>query len=333
LREPSRLSTFGGVSAATAEPAAMRYYVRPPGSHLWNLIDTDSLPTEVEQGRLDGTSRIRRDGESGEWSVDELCRIELASKVAPHPPTPATQPGQTQSVGTPPFPLRWLLIIFVVGATIFRAVHRYSADRAVAEYQARPLALEIVADDPVARAAVIKAFQTPFQAPSCRITEEVSNYVDSFAGTKITTEFSKPDKVHVREEVGGKLKSESFTDGKKLLVRNGPDGEFKEETQDVAGKIKRLTPSPPDPAPGDKMQQAGHEEIKGVPATVYKWEFTRLVPSREKLWVADADGRLLKVEGESKGTVAFLKQPIRVDSYSTTTYEYDVPVNISLPGQ
>lgn len=300
------------------------------------LLETDSLANEVEQGRLDAAARIRRDGESGEWPVDELCRIEAASK-AEHAAAPT---AQSQSNADQPLSLRQL-IRFIVGAAliarvaiwIVRAVQTHAEENALAEYQAKPLALEIVADDPVARAAVIKAMQTPFEAASCRITREVTDFANSFTSTKITTEISKPDKVHVREEAGGKLRSESFTDGKRLFVRHAPGEELKEETVDVAGKIKQLTPSPSNPAPGDKMQQAGHEEIKGVPATVYKWEFTRLVPSREKLWVSDADGRLLKVEGESKGRFAFAKQPIRIETFSTTTYEYDVPVNISLPGQ
>ena len=311
----------------------MRYNVRPPGARLWKLIDTDSLAGEVEQGRVDGTSRIRRDGESGEWSVDELCRIESASKIAQQPPTPAAQPLQTQSEGVRTFPFRRLLLIVVVGLVVFRVVRQRSDDRAVAEYLARPLDTEIVADDPAARGVVTKAIQTPFQAASCRIQKEVSNSVNGFHSSKTTAEITNRGKVHILEEVDGRLKSESFTDGQRLLIRDTPDGQFKEETQDVAGKIKRLAPSIGDPSPEDKMQRAGHEDINGVRASIYKWESSRLYVTKMKLWIADADGRLLKTTSESKGTFAFKKTPIHVDASSTTNYDYDVALNISLPGQ
>lgn len=232
-----------------------------------------------------------------------------------------------------PSSLRWVIFAVIVGLVILRAVQRHSEEQAVAEYQARPLITEIVADDPAAREVVTKAIKTPSQAASCRINEEITNVAHGYSSTKITAELVKPDKVHVREEGDGALKSESFTDGQKLLVRKGAGGQFIEEREDVAGKIKRLAPSIGDPYPEDKMQQAGHEVINGVPATIYKWESTRMYVSKRKLWVADADGRLLKFESQSKGTVPLNKAPIHIDTTSTTTYEYDVPLNISLPAQ
>jgi hypothetical protein len=52
----------------------MRYYIKRPGSLLWESLATDSLITEVEQGRLQGVWKIRREDDSTEYTVDELIR-------------------------------------------------------------------------------------------------------------------------------------------------------------------------------------------------------------------------------------------------------------------
>jgi TPR repeat protein len=225
---------------------------------------------------------------------------------------------------------RWLAGAALIAVVAARIYLRQKPDY-VATEAARPLETEIRADDPAARAVVTKAIQTPFQATACRIREEHTDYTRSYTVTKRTTEIVNPDKIHIREELDGQFKSESFTDGKKLLTRNGPDAEFKEETNDVPGKIKRLAPSIGAPDAGDKMERGAEENVNGVPASIYKWESTRLYVSKRKLWIADADGRLLKFESRNKGTFAFNKIPIRIDASETITYDYDPSITITLP--
>ncbi len=68
----------------------MRYHIKAPGAVLWQSLVTDSLSSEVANGRIEGSWKIRRDNESIDYTVDELCQEEagLTAKV----------PGMSSSV-------------------------------------------------------------------------------------------------------------------------------------------------------------------------------------------------------------------------------------------
>lgn len=59
----------------------MRYHVKEPGAFLWKPIVTDSLVSELEQGRIKGDWKIRNDNNSTDYTVDELCQLEARRKT------------------------------------------------------------------------------------------------------------------------------------------------------------------------------------------------------------------------------------------------------------
>ena len=62
----------------------MRYHIKAPGAFLWEPLVTDSLSSEVASGRIQGSWKIRRDTESTDYTVDDLCREEagVTAKVS-----------------------------------------------------------------------------------------------------------------------------------------------------------------------------------------------------------------------------------------------------------
>ena len=61
----------------------MRYEFRPPTVPKWSEIVTDSLTAEIQAGRLEWEYRIRREGESREWSVLQLAEAEIDGTAPP----------------------------------------------------------------------------------------------------------------------------------------------------------------------------------------------------------------------------------------------------------
>jgi hypothetical protein len=61
----------------------MRYDIKPTGSLTWELLDTESLAGEVEHGRIRGDWRIRRENDSQDYTVSELCRMEHELRTGP----------------------------------------------------------------------------------------------------------------------------------------------------------------------------------------------------------------------------------------------------------
>jgi hypothetical protein len=54
----------------------MHYYIKPAGGFLWKSLVTDSLTSEVESGRIKRDWKIRRDNDSTDYTVDQLCQEE-----------------------------------------------------------------------------------------------------------------------------------------------------------------------------------------------------------------------------------------------------------------
>ncbi|MDP9100050.1 MAG: sel1 repeat family protein [Verrucomicrobiota bacterium] len=181
--------------------------------------------------------------------------------------------------------------------------------------------------------AIKKAIQVEREVTAYRIKESKTDLVQNIRETQITTEIVNPDQVHVIEEVNGELDRESLTDGKRLFVREGPQGELKEEARDAANKIKQLREDAMTsaPKPRDDVQLTGHETFDGVAVSVYTWKSFALYGITKTLRIADKDNRLIDERGEAKGEFPFLKQTIHVDASWHKTYEYDPSIKIALP--
>ncbi len=187
--------------------------------------------------------------------------------------------------------------------------------------------------DDAAIDAIKKTVQVQREVVAYRTKKSTTSMVPRISIIEITTEVVNPDKVHVKEEVDGTLKSESLTDGQRLFVREDPKSEWKEETRDAAKKIKALREDAmtSTPKPGDEIRLSGHEDFKGVPVSVYIWKSVGSLESTITVRIADKDNRLLDETGATKGEFAVLKQTVRIDMSWHKTYEYDPTIKIMLP--
>src|SRR5947207_14570321 len=93
--------------------------------------------------------------------------------------------------------------------------------------------------DDTARGAIHKALKAQLEAPAYRLNTSCLDNV-KFNTHDVITEVVNPDKVHTVQKWNGSLNSEAFTDGKRLLTRDREGGEVKEQTADLAAKIKEL---------------------------------------------------------------------------------------------
>ena len=188
-----------------------------------------------------------------------------------------------------------------------------------------------LADD-AAVAAIKKAIQFQKEVRAYRIKESMTDVVDGNKQVESTTEVVNPDQMHRREVVNGKLDREWFTDGKTYLIRESPEAELKEETEDAAGGIKILQESARLPAPKpEEVQLTGHETIDGQPVSIYTRVLKSETVTKETLRIADKDNRLLDRSGETKGELRLTDHTIPENFFWHTTYEYDPSIKIVLP--
>lgn len=186
--------------------------------------------------------------------------------------------------------------------------------------------------DDAAVAAIKKAIQFQKDVRAYRFKESMTDVVDGNKLVESTTEVVNPDEVHEREVVNGKLEREWFTDGKRYLIRESPEAELKEETDDAAGGIKMMQESARLPAPKpEEVQLTGHETIDGEPVSIYTRVSKSGTVTKETLRIADKDNRLLDRSGETKGELRFTDHTIPENFFWHTTYEYDPSIKIVLP--
>ena len=187
--------------------------------------------------------------------------------------------------------------------------------------------------DDAAVDAIKKTIQIQREVVAYRTKKTTTSMVPRISIFEMTTEVVNPDKVHVKEEVDGTLKSESLTDGQRLFVREDPKSDWKEETRDAAKKIKDLQENArmSAPKPGDEIRLSGHEDFKSVPVSVYIWKSVGSLKSTITLRIADQDNRLLDETGATKGEFAVLNQTVHIDMSWHKTYEYDPTIKIALP--
>jgi hypothetical protein len=185
--------------------------------------------------------------------------------------------------------------------------------------------------DDAARQAIQKALKAQLEVPAYRLKSSCLDNV-KLNTHDVITEVANPDKVHTVRKWNGSVNIEAFTDGKRLLTRDGGAGEFKEQTDDPAAKIKELRDNAllGEPGKEDDVRQKGQETIKGITASVYIIT-SKSLTTTTTLWIDDSDNRVLKTVRKIKGEVSILKQTTRVDMDCETTYEYDPSIKIMLP--
>lgn len=105
----------------------MRYHFKPTGGLFWESLTTDSLVSEVERGRLKGDWKIRRENDSMEYTVDELCLEEsgrkgVASAAASKAHSEGNAASDPQEQASPPGrSVFYLLSIFLIATFLWRA--------------------------------------------------------------------------------------------------------------------------------------------------------------------------------------------------------------------
>jgi hypothetical protein len=102
----STIGPFGFRACQSAELSVtpcehgMRYDIKPTGSLTWNPLDTESLAGEVEHGRIRGDWKIRRENDSRDYTVSELCRIERGLRGEQATAKGDSSPDATTDSGT-----------------------------------------------------------------------------------------------------------------------------------------------------------------------------------------------------------------------------------------
>ena len=190
--------------------------------------------------------------------------------------------------------------------------------------------------DDDSKAALKKAQAAQNDAPACRMTM-TSTDLDTKKVTTMTTEFVKPEAMHTRLEVSGKIGMEMMTDGKRTFMRQGEDAELKEAPAHVSNmllsarksfSLDTLMESAKD------VKLAGHESLEGKASSVYQFttELSGLTTDT-KVWVSEADGRPLKAEADSHGELKMgARAGRKTNNHAVTIFDYDPSIKVTLPG-
>ena len=143
--------------------------------------------------------------------------------------------------------------------------------------------------------------------------------------------------MHVRQERDGKVTTEMFTDGRKTMIRRGPDGPIVEAPPQVSTMIANLRMSISLRALTESANQvkvAGHEVLDGRAATIYTFTTDAMgIKANSKLWVSDKDALPLKAEEDSVGTLnAGLEgADPKAHRHSEITFSYDPSITVAMP--
>jgi hypothetical protein len=111
----------------------MRYYIKSAGAFLWKSVETDSLSSEVEAGRIQGSSKIRRENDANDYTVDQLCQEE-SGVPAQVPGASSRAPGLagefTSETGEPRYAMFFCLAFYLVLIfmwRLFATAHEYDS--------------------------------------------------------------------------------------------------------------------------------------------------------------------------------------------------------------
>lgn len=178
------------------------------------------------------------------------------------------------------------------------------------------------------RAALRQAVEAMRRVPAYRAT--VSEAGASTA--ELWMEVVNPDLLHLRTGMG----TEVYSDGKTILAREGASGRFAEARGNVAATVAIARQmATPDAllAMATGVRFVSRETVNGTPASVYAIDalaFGMRVNAR--MWIADADHRPLRLEGEINGEAKLgARTGRRVHRSATVTYEYDPAIRVTMP--
>jgi len=116
----------------------MRYHIKPAGAFLWKSLVTDSLAAEVEGGRVERDWKIRRDNDSTDYTVDQLCQEESgltaqgpgAGSGAPEPTASDFAPEKRAPGYTSFFCLAFYLVLIFLWR-VFATANEYDSESMV----------------------------------------------------------------------------------------------------------------------------------------------------------------------------------------------------------
>jgi hypothetical protein len=97
----------------------MRYHIKAPGAFLWQPLVTDSLVSELETGRIRRDWKIRRENESDEYTVDQLCQQE-STEPEPRPAPKAGTAEVPAKKSAPKYGTFAFLALYLVLALLWR---------------------------------------------------------------------------------------------------------------------------------------------------------------------------------------------------------------------
>ena len=185
-----------------------------------------------------------------------------------------------------------------------------------------------------ARDEIAQAIKAQNDAPAYRMKVSSTDNATKILST-INLESVKPDGLHMKQETGGKVQLEVFSDGKRTLMSQGA-GPLQEAPAGMGAMIAATRKTASVEAMAQTARDvavAGHESVNGGPATAYTFSTDAMgLQSASKLWVSDADHRPLKSESTVRGELQMGGQTVqKLDRTMTITYEYDPSIQIVLP--
>ena len=173
-------------------------------------------------------------------------------------------------------------------------------------------------------------------APTCRLTVNARE-AGTGRATVVVLETVGANQMHVREERGGKMLMEAFSDGRKRIVTQGMNGSMVEEQGNLVPIVavlrnpillRTLAETTRD------VKVAGHDVVNGQAATVYTFSADTLgVRADCKLWISDKDTLPLKAEGDAAGGANVgAAGSVRVTGgHFDITFSYDPSITVTLP--
>ena len=180
------------------------------------------------------------------------------------------------------------------------------------------------------REALRQSVEAMRQAPAYRAT-----VVDPGSATaELSMEVVNPNLLHVRTGMG----TEIYSDGKTILSRDGASGPFTPAHGNVAAQVALARQmATPDVllAMATGVRFVGRETVKGAPASVYAVDASVMgMRANARVWVADADHRPLRLDGEVDGEAkrGGSRAGRRIHRSATVTYEYDPTIRVTMPG-
>ncbi len=200
--------------------------------------------------------------------------------------------------------------------------------------------------------AIIKKVQDAVaNAPSSRVTSIVTDRSSGAEVEKIVVEREQPDKVHFITTDNGAAGTEMVSDGKRNLMRHGPNEPWKSLPVNMSAMMNA---SLSNLAQDTFREEHGHlkllgsDQVNGTAAKVYELTTD---DNSSKIWLATDTSRPLKAERDYKGPgpiprmkdgagrkldLNALRDQLKAAKterqlHSVTTFDYDPSIKVTLP--